>query len=124
MKPEDDEFVDSVASALLRVREANVVRSSHSISFGDEQPVEASVVIDREAIRNNTGRDKVRDVVIDSISEKLERKHGLEVTRTTDNKLVVKTVPMHRESEFKSFDKLMDGAIRAKKYIDDCDPDE
>lgn len=119
MKPEDSEFVDNVAQALFKVREANVIRASHCVSFGDEQPVEASVVIDREAIRNQTGREKVRDVVIDDIHERLERKHGLEVTRTSDDKLIVKTVPMQRESDFGSLGKLLDGASRAEKYIAD-----
>lgn len=124
MKPEDDKLVDDVANALFNVREANVLKASQTLTFGDEKYVEASVILTRDTIRSETGRDKLRDVVIDDIQDKFQRKYGLEVTRMPDDKLMVKTVPMQHESNFQSLDNLFSGADRAKKYVDEYNSDE
>lgn len=119
MKEEDKKLIDSVANALFQVRNANVLKTSNSVALGDEQTVEASVILTRDAIRENTGRLKVRDVVVDDIESELQQRHGLEVTRTANDDLMVKTVPLHRESEFPTLDHLLVGATRAKKYVAD-----
>lgn len=119
MKEVDEKFVNQVAQALYLVRDANIKKTAGTIMFGDdiERTVEASVVITRDAIRSNTGRQKVRGVVVEEMEVGFQNIHGLEVTRTADDNLLVKTVPMHRESEFASLENLLGGAKRAKEYI-------
>jgi len=121
MRDSDREFVTNVTAALMQVRDANVRKSSQSVSAGDEIPVEASVILTREAIRQQTGRDKLREVVIDELASAFSKQYGVEVARTKNNSLLVKTVPIERESEFKSPNDLFAGASRAKKYLDDTD---
>lgn len=119
MREEDKKFVTSVTTALMQVRDANVRKSSQSLSMGDETPVEASVVLTREVIRQQTGRDKLRDVVVDELATAFAKQYGVEVSRTGNKGLLIKTIPIERQSEFTSFNDLLAGASRAKKYLDD-----
>jgi hypothetical protein len=119
MRDIDKKLVTDVTAALMRVRDANLRKSSVSLAHGDEKPVEASVVLTRDAIREQTRRNKLRDVVIDEIQSAFSKQYGVEVTRTNNNNLIIKTVPIERESEFNSLNELFDGASRAKKYLAD-----
>jgi hypothetical protein len=119
MREIDKKFVANVTTLLMQVRDANVRKSSRSLSMGEAKPVEASVVLTRDVIRQQTNRDKLRDVVIDELETAFSKQYGVEVSRTENNSLLIKTIPIERESNFSSFNELSAGANRAKKYLDE-----
>jgi len=117
MKHEDVKFVERVAEALRTKREENIDRASHTVSFGDEQFTEVSLTLSRDDIRKNTGRQKVRDVVIDELADAFAKNDGLKVTRLDSDTLSITTVPVATQSSFTSVNQLLGAAEAARRFL-------
>lgn len=71
-----------------------------------EDKINPCVMITRDEIRNETGRQKVRDVVLDDYEEAL-RRPGIDVTRPDSDTIKICLTPVRaRENEFSSLTTL------------------
>ncbi|NPT41020.1 hypothetical protein GNZ12_06745 [Paraburkholderia sp. 1N] len=124
MKSEDSQFVRDVVDALRNVRHANVVRASHSITFGDEKPVEASVTLTRKDIRERTGRQRVRAPVLVQLATEFGSQHGVEASLVENEELRVQTVPVETESAFSSVEQLLSASKSSTRFLGEYEEPE
>lgn len=113
---QDTEFVRTIRNEMLKRRDANVNDSegvAHYPGISTDE-IFPQVFITKEDIRDATGRDKVRDSVLQKLQKDLEN-GGLKAS-IEDKKLKVEILPeKSRQTSFNSFNSLKQANIQTEQ---------
>ena len=120
----DEQFCKEITELLWQRHRinANMRKGSMPMQAEWEDPVSPEITITEKAIKEKTGRDKIRGVVIDKYEEMLKSTY-VQVIRVDANTLKVSIAPMRsRENEFPSIKALR--TANEQHLIEDPDLDK
>lgn len=104
----DEQFRKEIKSLLWQRHRINANQMAGSMPMQPEweDQVSPEITITEQAIKETTGRDKIRGVVMDKYEKELKTP-GVQVTRVDDKTLKVSIAPMRKsENEFFSIKAL------------------
>ena len=116
----DKDFQKKVTDALFQRHTINVNKEIGTayLQPESEDRINPSVTISRDEIKVNTGRDKLRAVIIDEYLEEFNEHPSLKAEKNDDSSITISVVPMrHGDNTFGSLSQLN------KKNKNDLDSD-
>ena len=111
-----EEFAVEIAELLQKKQHINMHKAEGRVYFGgnDVNRIDPELHIDKNTIRQETGRKIVRDACLDDLATKLEDKN-LVVTKIKNDKLIIKTkteIDYHNRFNLSSLKNSVDEEIK------------